>query len=214
MRALMTACGHDFFAPTCTGLGERAHLAHRDINLETHIADILAVLEFEDLKEVILIGHSYGGMVATAVADRARDRIKLLAYLDAFAPESGKSASDYFFSPARREAVIKSLIDGWGVPPQSIPDDTSPEDVAWAEPRRMPHPFQSVEQKFVLKNGPLTLPRVYIYCRRCLPGDPFRRFLESARQQGWPTYEMDASHSPHISAPEALMEILNMVASG
>src|SRR5262249_7881771 len=71
MRPLMAARGHALFAPTCTGLGERAHLAHRDINLETHIADVLAVLEIEDLRDVILIGHSYGGMVATGVADRA-----------------------------------------------------------------------------------------------------------------------------------------------
>ena len=74
MRPLMAVRGHQLFTPTCTGLGERAHLAHRDVNLETHIADILAVLDFEDLRDTILVGHSYGGMVATGVADRARDR--------------------------------------------------------------------------------------------------------------------------------------------
>jgi len=94
MRPLMAVRRHEMFTPTYTGLGERAHLAHRDIDLETHIQDILAVLEFEDLRDVILVGHSYGGMVATGVADRARYKIKHLVYLDAFAPESGKSASE------------------------------------------------------------------------------------------------------------------------
>lgn len=83
MRPLMAARGHTLFTPTYTGVGERAHLAHRGINLDTHIADMLAVLEFEDLRDVILIGHSYGGMVASGVADRARGRIRHLVYLDA-----------------------------------------------------------------------------------------------------------------------------------
>ena len=84
VRPLITAAGHQFFTPTYTGLGERAHLASPSNDLETHIQDVLGVLQFEDLCEVILIGHSYGGMVATGVADRARDRIARLIYLDAF----------------------------------------------------------------------------------------------------------------------------------
>jgi pimeloyl-ACP methyl ester carboxylesterase len=90
MRPLMAAHGHQLFTPSYTGLGERAHLAHRDLNLESHIADMLAVLEFEALSDVILVGHSYGGMVATGVADCVRDKIRHLVYLDAFAPEDGK----------------------------------------------------------------------------------------------------------------------------
>jgi pimeloyl-ACP methyl ester carboxylesterase len=206
MRPLMAAHRHELFTPTCTGLGERAHLAHRDINLETHIQDILAVLEFEDLKDVILVGHSYGGMVATGVVDRARDRIKHLVYLDAFAPEDGKSANDYV--PAdRSEAIRKNAVDGWRVPPLNpIPADTSPEDVAWVTPRRMHQPLQCFEQKLALKGGLLTLPRTYIYCQRHFPGDRFRQFMQRARKEGWPVYEMDASHSPHVTAPEALSQ--------
>ena len=212
MRPLMAARGHELFAPTCTGLGERAHLAHRNIDLETHIADILAVLEFEDLHGAILVGHSYGGMVATGVADRARDRIRHLVYLDAFAPEYGKALHDYV--PAeRREVDRKGAVDGWKVPPSPIPPDTSPADVAWLAPRRVPQPLQCFAQKLVLKNGPLTLPRSYIYAQRHNPGDPFRQFMQRARREGWPVYEMDASHSPHVTAPEALMEILEKAAT-
>jgi pimeloyl-ACP methyl ester carboxylesterase len=212
MRPLMAAAGHQLFTPSYTGLGERAHLAHRDLNLESHIADMLAVLEFEDLRDVILIGHSYGGMVATGVADRARDKIKQLVYLDAFVPEGGMAASDYM--PAERAEMMKeNALDGWKVPSSPPPPDTSPEDVAWLTPRRVPQPLQCFEQKLVLKNGPLTLPRIYIYAQRHNPGDPFRQFMQRARKESWPVYEMDASHSPHVTAPEALMENLQKVAA-
>jgi len=83
MHPLMAAAGHRLLTPIYTGLGERAHLASPAIDLDTHVADILAVITYEELRQVILIGHSYGGMVATAVADRARDRIAKLVYLDA-----------------------------------------------------------------------------------------------------------------------------------
>jgi pimeloyl-ACP methyl ester carboxylesterase len=212
MRPLMAARGHQLFTPSYTGLGERAHLAHRDLNLESHIADMLAVIEFEGLGDVILVGHSYGGMVATGIADRARDKIKHLVYLDAFAPEDGKSATDYM--PAERlEAMKKNTVDGWKVPSSLPPADTSPEDLVWLSPRRVPQPLGCFEQKLVLKNGVLKLPRTYIYAQRHNPGDPFRQFMDRARAEGWPVYEMDASHSPHVTAPEALMEILRKVAA-
>jgi pimeloyl-ACP methyl ester carboxylesterase len=194
-----------------TGVGDRVHLAHPGINLETHIADLLAVLKVENLRDVILVGHSYGGMVATGVADRAPERIKHVVYLDAFAPESGKSANDYGTS-ARVELMRKTAIGGWQVPSTPVPPDTSPEDTMWLVARRVPHPLACLEQKLVLKNGPLTLPRTYIYAQRYSPGDQFRQFMERARKDGWPVYEMDASHSPHITAPEALMGILQEVA--
>ncbi len=91
MRPLMRQQGHELVTPTYTGLGERSHLAHRDVDLETHIADVLNVLYFEDLTDVVLVGHSYGGMVATAVADRAADRIAQVVYVDAFVPRDGQS---------------------------------------------------------------------------------------------------------------------------
>jgi len=213
MRPLMAARGHTLITPTYTGLGERAHLAHKDLNLESHIQDMLAVLEFEDLKDIILIGHSYGGMVATGVADRARGKIKHLVYLDAFAPENGKAVHDYV--PAeRRDGARKAAVDGWKVMPGPPPPDTSPEDVAWVTPRRTPQPLQCFEQKIAFKNGPLTLPRTYIYAKIPNPGDYFRQFMERGRKEGWAVYEMDASHSPHITAPDALMEILDKVARG
>jgi pimeloyl-ACP methyl ester carboxylesterase len=103
MHPLMARRGHRLVTPTYTGLGERAHLARPDIDLDAHIADILAVLEYEDLSRINLIGHSYGGMVATGVADRARTRVVQLIYLDAFAPDDR-------FRPFYERAVRA----GWG----------------------------------------------------------------------------------------------------
>jgi pimeloyl-ACP methyl ester carboxylesterase len=210
MRPLMRAKGHELFTPTYTGLGERSHLSSPEVDLETHIADILAVLHFEDLRDVMLIGHSYGGMVATGVADRARDRIKALIYLDSFAPKDGQSV--FSTPPDRQHAFMAAVQDGWKVPPNPMPEDTSEADKAWAVPRRMMQPVKTFEQKLQLKNGELTLPRHYIYCKKAPPDDRFRQFLERAKKEGWGHDEIEASHNPHITTPEALMAILDAVA--
>ena len=211
MRPLMRAHGHDLFTPTYTGVGERAHLAGPDIDLETHIADILGVLEMEDLTGVNLIGHSYGGMVATGVADRARNRIGKLIYLDAFAPQDGDSLMDLVSDEVRAQRQARTP-DGWRIPPTQMPPDTDPEDVEWCKPRRMPQPAKTFEQKLKLQNGPLTLPRHYIYCTRITPGDRFRPFLERARREGWGNDEINSSHNPHVTCPDVLMGLLDRIA--
>jgi pimeloyl-ACP methyl ester carboxylesterase len=86
--------GHEVFTPTLTGLGERSHLMNPSINLDTHIADIVNVIKHEELSDVVLVGHSYGGMVVTGVADALAEKIRSLVYLDAFVPESGQALVD------------------------------------------------------------------------------------------------------------------------
>jgi pimeloyl-ACP methyl ester carboxylesterase len=214
MRPLLRAQGHELFTPTHTGLGERAHLASPDVDLETHIADILSVLQFEDLRNVILIGHSYGGMVATGVADRARERIATLVYVDAFAPRDGENIFD--LTPDRRSVMVEAARksgDGWKMPANPMPPDTPAADQAWAMPRRMPQPLKTFEQKLRLHHGELALPRHYIYCKRCPPDDRFRQFYDRAKREGWGHYEIDASHNPHITAPEALASLLDGIAA-
>ena len=211
MHSLMVARSHRLVTPTYTGLGERAHLANPDIDLETHIADMLGVLEMEDLTGVNLIGHSYGGMVATGVADRARNRISQLIYLDAFAPQDGDSVMNLL--PSEERAQRQPAGDGWRIPPMTMPPDTPAEDVAWCAPRRVPQPAQTFQQKLHLQNGPLTLRRHYIYCTRHPPGDRFRPFYERAKREGWGTSEIDASHNPHVTCPEVLSDLLSRIAA-
>jgi pimeloyl-ACP methyl ester carboxylesterase len=212
MRPLMAAAGHTFIAPTYTGLGERAHLAHPGIDLDTHVEDVLGVLRYEDLRAVVLLGHSYGGMVATGVADRARDRIAHLIYLDAFVPQDGRSLFD-LVSEAQRQRMRASAAagDGWRVAPNPTPADTAPEDQAWIAERRLPHPLKCMETRLKLRQGPLTLPRSYIVATRNTEG-PFAPFAAAARAApGWTCDEIDATHSPQITAPAALMALIDRV---
>ncbi len=211
MHPLMAARGHRLITPTYTGLGERTHLASPEIGLDTHIADILGVLEFENLSNVTLIGHSYGGMVATGVADRARARIAKLIYIDAFVPNDGDSVIDLL--PAAARAQRKPSPDGF-IPPMDMPPDTAPDDRAWCTPLRRPQPAKTFEHKLKLQNGALTLLRHYIYCARNAPDDRFRQFLERARREGWGATELNSSHNPHITCPEALADLLMGIADG
>jgi pimeloyl-ACP methyl ester carboxylesterase len=214
MRPLFAAAGHEFHSPTYTGLGERAHLAHHEINLTTHINDVAAVIEFEDLKDVTLLGHSYGGMVATGVADRMRSRIRRVVYIDAFAPRDGQSLFDLVGpkAEANMRAGAEKDGNGWKLPINPMPADTSPEDQAWAMPRRRPQPIKTFEQKLRLESKEPPPPRAYIYARRSGPGDVFRQFSERAKTEpGWKHYEMDASHNPHITCPQDLMAVLTRI---
>jgi pimeloyl-ACP methyl ester carboxylesterase len=209
MHPLMAAAGHRLVTPTCTGLGERAHLANPSIDLETHIQDILNVIHYEDLRDIVLVGHSYGGMVATGVADRARDIVRQLIYIDAFVPEDGQSLFDLNKMAAQK---LAESGDGWRVPPNPTPPDTSPADVEWLTPRRIDMPIKCLDTKLKLQGGALTLPRSYIYATRITPADTFRPFAERARSEtGWSYHEIDASHSPNVTAPEALMALLQKI---
>jgi pimeloyl-ACP methyl ester carboxylesterase len=206
----MRAAGHEFWTPTCTGVGERAHLANPSIDLDTHIQDIVNVLEFEDLNDVVLVGHSYGGMVATGVADRAHERIKQVIYLDAFVPEDGKALLDYAGEHGKKMRSVAE--DGWRVPPNPMPPDTPQADADWANPRRRPQPVKTIASPVRL-SGKALPPRSYIYCRRTPPGDPFGQFAERAKREGWRYYELDASHNPHITMPEEFAALLTKIAS-
>ena len=215
MRPLMRARGHEIFTPTYTGVGERAHLAHKDIDLDAHIADVIGVLEAEDLRDVVLVGHSYGGMVATGVADRAANRIARLVYLDAFAPRDGQSLLDLQTEENRQRVRedARQNGEGWRITPNPAPPDTSPVDLAWVSAHRKPQPLKTFEQKIKLTGAVDRLPRTYVYCKRSRPGDVFRQFRDRAgKEKGWTVIDIDASHSPNVTAPEALAEILDRIA--
>ncbi|MFO7325323.1 MAG: alpha/beta fold hydrolase [Pseudomonadota bacterium] len=213
MHPLMNAAGHRLLVPTYTGLGEREHLASRDVDIETHISDVLGVIKFEELDDFVLVAHSYGGLVATAVADRVPERIRKLIYVDAFVPRDGQSLFDLVPDPAREQLLSGMAAgDGWRVPPMPIPEDTSPEDVAWIQRFRMPQPLHCFDRPVKL-SGEIRVPRAYVYALRRPPADTFGPFAARAREEGWAYREIDASHSPQVTAPETLMEVLVSLAS-
>ena len=205
MRPRMAAAGHELLVPSYTGLGERAHLAHPRIDLQTHIQDILAVIEYEDLSNIVLVGHSYGGMVATGVADRAASRIRTLVYLDAFVPDSRQSLNDL-------TGNVPEAVEGWLVPPRPSAPDTSPEDLAWGASRRRHHPARCFAQKLHLSNPPFPV-RHYIWCHKKDGHDNFAGFAARFKADpAWRCHDLDASHSPNITAPDALTALLSEIA--
>ncbi|QOZ30042.1 alpha/beta fold hydrolase [Bradyrhizobium sp. CCBAU 51753] len=212
MHPLMQAAGHRLITPSYTGLGERAHLANQSLDLEAHIHDVLSVISYEDLRDIVLVGHSYGGMVATGVADRMRERIAQLIYIDAFVPRDGQSLFD--LNEPGIESMRKAARDGdgWRIPPMQTPPDTSAADVEWLSSRRVAMPIKCFEQKLKLQHGETTLPRCYIYATRITPADTFGQFARRTRNEpGWRHFEIDASHSPNVTAPEALMALLDQI---
>lgn len=214
MPPRMAAVGHRMITPTYTGLGEREHLANPAIDLETHVQDILGVIKFEQLEDFVLIGHSYGGMVATAVADRVPERICRVIYLDAFVPQDGQAMIDLLSGEnATRVRAAAASGDGWRLPSNPIPADTAPEDAQWLQSLRLPQPLKTLLTPVRLRNGDTRIPRSYVYYTRCSPGDPFRRFADRARREHWDYHELDSSHSAHITAPDALTRLLSAIVS-
>jgi pimeloyl-ACP methyl ester carboxylesterase len=212
MHPLLTASGHRLITPTYTGLGERAHLATPDVDLETHVQDMLGVIQTEELNDFVLIAHSYGGMVGTAVADRVPERIRMVIYLDAFAPRDGQSLLS--LQPESAQQATRTAVkagDGWRVSPSAPPPDTSPEDVKWINTHRVPHPLKCFDTPVKLTHGDTKMPRAYIYCLRKTPADTFRPFAERAKREQWGYHEIDASHSPHVTAPQALAALLDTI---
>ena len=202
----LRAASHDVYTPTLTGLGERVHLAHPDVDLDTHIQDILMVLEYEDLHEVILVGYSYSGMVVTAVAERAPERLAQLVYLDAFVPSDGESLATMIGSElvAILEQVAQAYGDGWRIP-------HDPPDA----PRRTPQPVKPMYQPVTVTNpAAARLPRTFIYCTQEKEamgpmGVPITQVAASAKADArWGYRELDSGHVPVETAPQELADIL------
>jgi len=210
MHVELSSRGHRLSTPTWTGIGERRHLASPAVTLSTHIEDLVMHMEVEDHSDVVLIAHSYGGMVATGAMPRIEGRVRQVVYLDAVLPERGQSMLD-LVAPEAREAIIAATEahgDGWRVPSNPPPADTSDDDLAWIAPRRVEQPLGTFREPCPAGVEDLTLPASFIYCTRVGPGDMFGPFAASARRLGWPTIEIDASHSPNITAPSLLADTL------
>jgi pimeloyl-ACP methyl ester carboxylesterase len=203
--------GHEVFAPSLSGLGERKHLARPEIDLETHIEDVVSLLEFEDLRDITLVGHSYGGMVITGAADRAHQRIKRLVYLDAFVPESGKCALDYVV-PERAARMREEGEKAGSItpPPLSLWGITRQEHIDFIKPREVRHPYRTMSQTINLKNERAlqAMPKTFIYCSSPATGS-FDQFAARFRgDPAWKFFELATGHDAMILMPQRLAEIL------
>jgi pimeloyl-ACP methyl ester carboxylesterase len=221
VRPRLVAAGHAVHTPTLTGVGERAHLARPDVDLETHVRDVVATLEFEGLTDVTLVGHSYAGMVITAAAEHVADRIRQLVYLDAIVPRADDSVLSVN-SPGVRERMLELARehgDGWLVP---APDGakvlgTDDPAFAWAAERLTGQPLATYLQPIPSVARAATLPRTYLRCAE--EGNLFpSRFADEARSDpAWVCRDLPCGHNGMILTPSivaaGLLELIGEPAS-
>ncbi|MFI5783926.1 alpha/beta fold hydrolase [Nocardia sp. NPDC051570] len=217
VQALASA-GHRISTPTLTGYGDRRHLLGPQVGLDTHVEDIVTLLLEEDLTEVILVGHSYAGLVISAVANQVPDRIAHLVYLDAMVPEDGETAVDVL-------PVTQALIDlalqsdsGWRVPPlPELPPPAGlfgvndPTDIAWLHTMLSDQPVRCLQQPVRLDNPAVhAIPRTHIHCTARTPQSPDRRPVPTTQPNGTPAqiWELPTGHDCMITMPLELTELL------
>ncbi|HWH85080.1 MAG TPA: alpha/beta hydrolase [Burkholderiaceae bacterium] len=211
----LRSAGHRVFTPTLTGLGERAHLMSASITMDTFVQDIVAVIDTEELKDVILVGSSFGGIPAGGAADVVANRISGLVFLDSVLGEPGKSAFDALPAEvvAARRKSAQETSGGVSLPPPpasaygALGISEAP-DIAWCQRRFTPHPIGSYESALTPRYGSNAVPKTYVACLN--PG--FGAIAPSrarARQQAdWRWLEMNAGHLPMITAPDELTRLL------
>lgn len=203
VQPLLEEAGHTVFRPTMTGLGERVHLGGPDVGLSTHIEDIVKVLEFEDLDEVVLVGHSYGGMVIAGVANRVPGRIAKLVYFDAILPEDGESVASLFGDAIDSMATAGGGgAEAWQLVPRWVEEGKLP-------PVDVPQPLLTFTEPIVLGNPVAAqLPAVFLLTVEAgKEVDDFDVFADRARRRGWQVVEMEGSHNPHWFQPEAFVKV-------
>ncbi|HEX6854843.1 MAG TPA: alpha/beta fold hydrolase [Streptosporangiaceae bacterium] len=228
VAGLLRRDGHRAFTPTLTGMGERAHLSPGEpVGLGTHIDDIVAVLEFERLRDVVLCGASYGGLPATGAADRAADRVRLLVYVDGLVPVPGRPAIDQF--PARFASLIRDGLAEHGpawrvpmppglfdalIPAGSIPDAVRQEYLS----RIRAHPAATFTEPIGLTSALESVPRAFVRCTASdfaaeVGGDPVAAAAARARDAGWAYREISVGHDPQVFDAEGIARLLTGLAS-
>ena len=212
VRPLLAAKGHDVFTPTLTGVGERSHLLSRETRLETHITDILNVIRWEELSDIVLCGHSYGGMVISGVADRVADRIRSLVYLDAFVPVDGQSTLD-FMPPDRAQMFLdgaEAQGEGWRMPP--IPAavfKVREENQAWVDQQCTPHPVACFEEKIRLTGALDRIARRTFILAADYNPSGFQGIAQRLKQDpSWNVVSVPCGHDVMVDLPRELADLL------
>ncbi len=218
LAPLLRTAGHDVYTPTLTGLGERLHLTHPGIDRTVHVTDVVNVIAFDDLQDVVLVGWSYGGLVITEVADRVPERVSRLIYLDATVLADGENLYDAWpdgldwRAGDRAEAAAAGTPEFWPVPVDSIRAQVPEEDDReWLLNKMVAHPLASFVQPARLENRTATrLPRAFVRCTLDRDRDePEPAFLLHARSDpGWHYRELAANHMAPVTAPRDTAEVL------
>ncbi|MFE2184965.1 alpha/beta fold hydrolase [Streptomyces sp. NPDC059455] len=215
---LLAAAGHRVLAPTLTGYGDTAHLAGPEVGLDTHVDDIVGLITEEDLTDVVLVGHSYAGLVIAATTNRVPERIAQLVYLDAMDPEDGESAADVM-------PVVQGWIDqavtsesGWRIPPPDVMPPphglfgvTEPADVEWLRSMLSDQPVRCLQQPVRLDNPAVNaIPRTHIHCVANVPEGITRRPVPAIQPNGSPSqvWELATGHDCMVTMPGELTELL------
>jgi pimeloyl-ACP methyl ester carboxylesterase len=214
----LEAAGHEVFAPSLTGLAERSHLLSPNIDLDTHITDVVNLLHYWDLRDVVLVGHSYGGMVITGVADRATGRVGKVVYLDAANPRNGQSLLDVAGPIIEMTRPIGAIVDGVELVLLPTPDAgmfygvSDVDDLAWMADRLTGHPWMCFEQKLVLTNEEAlwALPQFHIVCESTV-ATRAPALMDKARAEGR-LWQIDTGHDLMITEPDFVAEALVEIA--
>jgi pimeloyl-ACP methyl ester carboxylesterase len=212
VRRALQAQGHDVFTPTLTGLADRSHLLSREVNLDTHILDIVNLIQWEELSNIVLCGHSYAGAVISGVADRMPDRIRALVYLDAFVLEDGESVVQHVpeAQATQLREGAKKVGEGWKVPP--IPAEVfqvNSQDRDWVNRQCTMQPIGTIQQPIRLTGNLKTIRNTtFILATGFVEGSPFPPFYEKTKAKGWKTIKVPCGHEVMLDRPEDLTRIL------
>lgn len=211
--ARLRAQGHDVYAPSLTGAGDRKHLLSPTVGMDTYVQDVVNLIEYEELADVVLAGHSAAGAVVAKAAESVHSRLKRLVYVDAVILPSGKTMFDVF--PAQWTEGMRNSArtqgEGWYLPPEQpmifsfFGSDCSDEDKRWLWRKVTPQPIKPYEDKVDLgRFYQLKLPQTYVRCTKSQAGIP----RSVADKFGLHYVEIDAGHDPMVSQPERFSEIL------
>ena len=209
----LRAAGHAVYVPTLTGFGERVHLANPSINCSTHATDVENVIAFEELDDVILVGHSYAGLVIARVADRIKPRLRHLVFLDAMIPEDGKA----FLAPEVSAAWAKTAKDGYLLPapdPASFGVPADHPELPWLKRHLTPHFLPALSEAVQYKNGGIAgVPKTFIRCtQRARLGEPDPAAAIARGNPEWTWKTIDSGHDVMVTQPKALSEMLLAIA--
>jgi len=207
VRRALQALGHEVFTPTLTGVADHSHLLSRQVDLETHITDVVNLMRWEELSDVVLCGHSYGGCVISGVADRIPDRIGALVYLDAFLLENGQCLHDTLPTPMRDTQLeqSRSIGEGWKVPP--IPAEVfhlNAHDRDWVNRQCTMEPLATFQQRLHLTGENAKIENITFILATGWSPSPFPPFYEKAKTKGWRTVTMECGHDVMLDLPEEL----------